>query len=194
MKRHLLSPRPSLEDSTGRKQAGGFHSLTGALRCARLALLTALSLVLFAAEAAFPPPMPFPGAKLGLANVVTVMALFRLSARETALMLFARILLSALFSGNAGALLFSLSGGTACLAGCLLLRKTFPFCPFWLVSAAGGVLHNMGQLVAAAAAVQTAGLLAYLPFLTVAGALCGTLTGVLAQLLIRRLARAVPFF
>ena len=86
---------------------------------ARLALLTALSLILFAAEMALPAPIPVPGAKLGLANVVTVWALYHCTARETLLVLLARILLGALLSGNAGALIFSLSGGLLCLAGTL---------------------------------------------------------------------------
>ena len=148
---------------------------------ARLALLTALSLILFAAEMALPAPIPVPGAKLGLANVVTVWALYHCTAKETLLVLLARILLGALLSGNAGALVFSLSGGLLCLAGTLPLRRVIPERRLWLCSAAGGALHNVGQLAAAIAVTKTAGLLSYLPFLLVSGIVCGSLTGQIAQ-------------
>ena len=85
------------------------------------------------------------------------------------LVLLARILLGALLTGNAAALIFSLSGGMFCLAGTLPLRRVIPERRLWLCSAAGGALHNVGQLAAAIAVTQTAGLLSYLPFLLVSG-------------------------
>ena len=115
----------------------------------RLALLTALALLLFTVESALPPPVPIPGVKLGLANVVTVWALYHCSAAQTALVLFARVLLASFFSGAASALLFSLAGGILCLCGSLGFRHLAPHAPMWLTSALGGALHNLGQLAAA---------------------------------------------
>ena len=98
----------------------------------RLALLTALALLLFTVESALPPPVPIPGVKLGLANVVTVWALYHCSAAQTALVLFARVLLASFFSGAASALLFSLAGGILCLCGSLAFRHLSPHTPMWL--------------------------------------------------------------
>lgn len=153
----------------------------------RLTLLTALSLILFTAEMALPAPIPVPGAKLGLANVITVWALYHCTARETLLVLLARILLGALFSGNAGALIFSLSGGLLCLAGTLPLRHVISERRLWLCSAAGGMLHNAGQLAAAVIMTNTTELLSYLPFLMLSGIVCGMLTGQIAQQISARL-------
>ncbi|MGN0837878.1 MAG: Gx transporter family protein [Pyramidobacter sp.] len=147
----------------------------------RLALLTALSLVLFAVELALPSPVPVPGVKLGLANVVTVWALYYCTAGQTLMVLTARILLSALITGNAAALIFSFSGGLLSLAGGLLLKKAVPEKRLWLTSALCGVLHNCGQIAAAILVTSAPDLISYLPFLIVAGIVCGALTGQIAQ-------------
>ncbi len=147
----------------------------------RLALLTSLSLILFVVEMALPAPIPVPGVKLGLANVITVWAIYRCTPGETALILIARILLGGLITGNAMALVFSLSGGLCCLAGGLALKKIIPARRMWLNSALCGVLHNAGQIAAAIAITGTAELISYLPFLIVSGIVCGCITGQIAQ-------------
>lgn len=147
----------------------------------RLALLTALALILFTVEMALPAPVPVPGVKLGLANVVTVWALYHCSAAETALVLLARVLLAGLITGNGAALIFSLSGGLCCLAGGLALKKIIPANRMWLNSALCGVLHNAGQIAAAVAISGTKDLISFLPFLTVSGIVCGSITGQIAQ-------------
>ncbi|MGI6074999.1 MAG: Gx transporter family protein [Pyramidobacter sp.] len=146
----------------------------------RLALLTALSLILFVVEMALPAALPVPGAKLGLANVVTVWAVYFCTPVQAFLVLTARILLSALITGNAAALLFSFCGGMLSLAGGLLLKKAIPPARLWLTSALCGVLHNCGQIAAAAFATSTPALFSYLPFLVVSGIVCGALTGQIA--------------
>ena len=153
----------------------------------RLALLTALSLLLFTVESALPPPVPIPGVKLGLANVITVWALYHCSVAQTALVLFARVLLASFFSGMASALLFSLTGGLLCLCGSFAFRKIVPNAPMWLTSACGGALHNLGQLATAVFVAKSAALWSYLPFLLLAGLICGTLTGAIARLVSSRL-------
>ena len=157
----------------------------------RLALLTTLSLLLFTVEGAFPPPVPIPGVKLGLANVVTVWALYHGTAAQTALVLASRVLLSALFSGGASALLFSACGGALCLLGMLPLRRVVPKKRMWLTSACGGMLHNIGQLGAAVFAAGSDALWSYLPFLLAAGLICGSLTGAAAAALSARLERVL---
>ncbi len=150
-------------------------------RLTRGALLTAVSLILFTIEAQIPYPFPVPGIKLGLANVVTVYAVYTLSAREASLILLARILIAGLFAGNG-----SLSGGVLCIAGMLLLRKVISEDNMWLASVFGAMLHNTGQLAAAVAVTQTAAVLWYAPFLLLAGCMAGAFTGAVAQLVAKR--------
>lgn len=114
-----------------------------------MALLTGLSLVLFVIEMQVPPPLPLPGVKIGLANVVTVYAVFRFRPGEALMILLARIFLAAVFAGQAASLLYSLAGGLLCLAGMLCLRRLFSLSRLWLCSLIGAVLHNTGQLAAA---------------------------------------------
>ena len=97
-----------------------------ARKLARLALLTAVALSLFVVELQLPDLFPIPGAKLGLANIITVYALYRCRAGEAAMVLAARILLGGLLGGRGIAILYSAAGGAACFAGMLLLKRADP--------------------------------------------------------------------
>ncbi len=156
-------------------------------RLTTLALFATLSLAVYAAESALPPPVPIPGVKLGLANIITLVVLMRYSARDALLVLLTRILLSALFFGQAVSLLYSLAGGLLCLLGMtltrLLLQGHFP--P--LISIVGALCHNAGQLAAAYVLTATVGVLSYLPFLLLSGILTGLFTGLCAAFTLRRL-------
>ncbi|MBR4554738.1 MAG: Gx transporter family protein [Ruminococcus sp.] len=156
-------------------------------KLAVLALLTAASLILFVIELNFPTLAPVPGIKLGLANIITVYAVYSFTAGETAMVLAVRILLGALIAGEPFTLIFSFSGGLLCLAGMLLLRKVIDKKHIWVCSVLGAVLHNVGQLTAAFFVMNTSAVLAYAPFLLAAGCLAGALTGFAAQFVISRL-------
>lgn len=91
-----------------------------------MALLTGLALILFVIEMQVPPLVSLPGVKMGLANVVTVYAVYRFRAEEAVLILLARILLAAFFAGQAAAFLYSLCGGLFCITGMLLLKRLIP--------------------------------------------------------------------
>ena len=152
-----------------------------ARRLTRAALLTAIALTIFLAEAQLPPPVPIPGIKLGLANIVTVYAMFVLGPRDTLLILLSRIFLGAVFSGQMMTLLYSLGGGLLSYFALLLLRR--------VSSPLSAVCHNLGQLLAAAAIAKSWVVLVYLPYLVLAGLITGTLTGLCAQLVVGRLSR-----
>lgn len=156
-------------------------------RMTELALLTALSLIIFVIELQLPALAPIPGMKLGLANIITVCAVYRFSAGEVSMLLLARILLSAMFTGNVTALIYSLSGGALCLCGMLLLRHIIPVKFIPLCSVFGAVFHNIGQVAAAVAVMGTWTVIAYLPFLLVSGCIAGAFTGLCAGLVLRRL-------
>lgn len=157
-----------------------------ARKLTELALLTAVALILFAVELRLPNLLPIPGVKLGLANVVTVYAVYRYRPREAALILVARVLLGSLFAGSALTLLYSLAGSLLCLAGMLPLRRVMPERLLWLCSVLGAVLHNLGQMAVAVLVTSTPAIAGYLPLLLVAGCIAGAFTGLCAQLLVAR--------
>lgn len=152
-----------------------------------LALLTALALIIFVVELRIPPVAPIPGLKLGLANIITVFAVYRFSALECALVLLSRILLGSFFAGSMLTMVYSLSGGVLCLLGMLLLRRIIDRHHMWVCSILGAVLHNIGQTAAAVVMMQSRAVIAYLPFLLCSGCVAGLFTGICAQNVINRL-------
>lgn len=160
-----------------------------ARRLSRDAMLTALALALSYVESFFPPLLPLPGVKLGLANIVTLFALDALGAADALCVLLARCLLGALFAGNASALLFSLLGGLSAFAVMAALRATHRVSVFG-VSIGGAAAHNSGQVAAAMLVLGNAAPLNYLPFLLLVSLLSGTFTGFAASLLSSALQKA----
>ena len=158
-------------------------------RLTRLALLTAVALVLFLVEAAIPPLVPIPGVKLGLANIITLVVFYLYGRRDALLVLLARIFLAALFSGQLLMLCFSASGGLLCYAVCALLYRHVPLKRLWLLSMIGAVCHNIGQILAAVLVLGTADVLWYLPVLVLSGLVSGCFTGLVASALLTRLPR-----
>ena len=156
-------------------------------RITRLALLTALALILFTVEAQIPPPVPIPGVKLGLANIITVYAMFRFGPRDTLLILLTRVLLGSFVTGAVSALIFSLSGGLLCYLVMLALRRVLTERQIWVCGVIGAVAHNTGQILACVAVYQTTAVLAYLPPLLLSGIVTGLFTGLAATYLLKRL-------
>ena len=161
----------------------------GVGRLTRLALLTAIALTIFMVEAQLPVVTVVPGIKLGLANIVTVYAMFTFGPGDTLMMLAGRIFLGAVFSGQMMTLIYSAAGGILSWCVLLLLRRLLDRRQIWLCSPVAGVFHNLGQLLAAAAVMKTWTVLAYLPYLILAGIIAGLFTGVAAQALMNRLER-----
>ncbi|WP_124098422.1 Gx transporter family protein [Ruminococcus sp. Marseille-P6503] len=158
-----------------------------AKRLAQLGLLTTISLIIFIIELRIPNIAPIPGMKLGLANIVTVYAVYRCTAKETALILFTRIIFGSIFAGSMLTLFFSLGGGILCLLGMLLLKRAIDVKHIWVCSILGAVLHNIGQIAVAAVVMRTAAVISYLPFLLISGCAAGLFTGICAQILVARI-------
>lgn len=156
------------------------------------ALLAAVALTLFIVELQIPAPVPIPGVKLGLANIVTVMALFLLTPLDAFAILCVRILLGSFFAGNFMALLYSAVGGALCFAVMLGMRKIVSARQVWVCSVVGAIAHNVGQMAVALAVTQTKELIVYLPVLLVSGILAGLFTGLAAQFLIDRTKPILP--
>ena len=156
-------------------------------KISRLGLLTAIALILFIVELRIPNLVPIPGVKLGLANIVTIFALYRYKPSETALILIARILLGSIFSGNMSSMIYGISGAILCFAGMIFLCKIVPEKYMWIASILGAVLHNIGQTIAAVILMGTFSVIAYLPFLMLSGCIAGLFTGLCASFLTSRL-------
>lgn len=157
-----------------------------ARRLTACALLTAVALTIFVAESQIPLPFPLPGMKLGLANVVTVYAMFALGPGDTLMIFLSRIVLGSLFAGGS-TLPYSLAGGLCCYLIMLLLRKLLTERQLWVCGAISAIFHNLGQIGMAILITRTPALIAYLPFLLVMGVPAGAFTGLAAQLLLARL-------
>lgn len=144
---------------------------------ARQGMLLALALCLSWLETMLPLGMfiPLPGVKLGLANVVTLAALYLLDVPGALSLTALRCLLGAALGGGWTALLLSLSGGMLSAAAMAAVRR-LPILSIYGVSLLGAACHGLGQLAAACLLSASPGLLAYLPFLLLAGILTGVAT------------------
>ena len=154
-------------------------------RIAYRGCLLALALVLSYLESLIPVFYGIPGLRIGLANIVTVYALYNLGAIDACFISAGRILLSALLFGNVTTMLYSLAGAAFSLT-VMLLAKPIPKLSSMGVSILGGLFHNIGQVVAAAFLLKTGGILSYLTVLLPVGAIAGALIGILAGILINR--------
>ena len=159
----------------------------GTRRITLLALLTAIALTIFMIEAQLPVLVPIQGVKLGLANIITVYAVFVLGPGDALLILCARVFLGAVFSGQMMTLLYSMGGGLLAWLAMVGLRKLLTRKQIWLCSPVAAVFHNIGQLLVAAGVMKTWAVMAYLPYLLLSGIITGLFTGLCAQFLIGRL-------
>lgn len=161
-------------------------------KLALMALLTAIALTIFMIESQLPPPVPVPGVKLGLANIITLMTMLLLGRKEAGAVLTVRIIMGAVFSGSPASLLYSAAGGfLAYIVMCLTVNR-FSEKQLWIVSALAGVAHNAGQLFSCVLIVQTPGVLAYGPILAASGVISGCFIGFAAMYLLKALRKMKP--
>ena len=154
----------------------------------RMALLTAVAVVLGYIEHLIPMPGGIPGIKLGLANTVLLYAIYLLDAKSAFLLMVLKVGLSGLMYGGVSAMMFSFGGGLCSLVlVMMLLMKKLGGVSIIGVSVVGAVFHNVGQTAVAAFMVNTAALMGYVPFLLVAAVVTGVLTGVAAKYAIQGL-------
>lgn len=150
----------------------------------KLSLFTALASIIFIVELQLPNLCPIPGIKLGLANIITIYAVYCFKPTEVILIVTARIFIGTIFSGNFSAIIYSLSGAFLCLAGMLFIKNIIPVKYIWLCSIIGGMLHNIGQITAAIIIMRTLAVMSYLPLLICSGTIAGTFTGICAWFII----------
>lgn len=157
-----------------------------AKRMAQYALLTALAMALGWLESLIPlaGAVP-PGVKLGLTNLVVIFALYRMGPRDAAAISLVRVVLVSFTFGNSYSFAYSLAGAALSLIVMTLLKRSGHFSLLG-VSVAGGVSHNVAQILVAMAVLETSRLVWYLPALLVSGVAAGVCVGAAGALIVRR--------
>ena len=161
-------------------------------KTAYLGLFLAIALVCSYIETLIPFNFGIPGVKLGLTNIVVVLILYTLGPREAFGVSMLRIVLVGILFGNLFSICYSLSGGILSFLVMLFLKK-LDHLSCISVSVAGGISHNIGQILVAALIVHNFNILFYIPVLLIAGLITGLLIGILAQELIVRLSGRFDF-
>lgn len=155
-------------------------------KTAYLGLFLALALICSYIESLIPFYFGIPGVKLGLTNLVVVMMLYCIGAKEALLISMMRIVLAGFMFGNMFSILYSLAGGILSFLIMYLLKR-YTRLRIISVSAAGGVSHNIGQLIVAALVVENYNIFYYAAVLVIAGIITGIVIGIIAQEVILRL-------
>jgi len=155
-------------------------------RVAYFGVFTALALIFSYVETLIPFNLGIPGVKLGLANLIIVVALYKMRLSEAYLLSVVRVLLAGFIFGNYFSIIYSLAGGLLSLTVMALLKKWGGF-SLQGISIAGGVFHNIGQLIVAAVVVETFSVTYYFPVLLIAGLLTGLVIGIVAEMMLKRL-------
>lgn len=154
-----------------------------------IGLLVAQALVLHIFERAIPVPFVTPGAKLGLANLITVIALYTLkSKKDVFLVLFLRLTLGTMFGGNLSSFMYSASGGILSFLAMVFVKEIMKDKVSIIgVSATGAVFHNIGQLIIASMLVKNIGVMLYLPVLSSIGIITGIFVGISGNYIVNHL-------
>ncbi|MCR5485576.1 MAG: Gx transporter family protein [Clostridiales bacterium] len=155
------------------------------------ALLTALSLIIFILEAQIPSPVPVPGIKLGLANIITLVAVSLIGKRDAGIILLLRIILGSVFAGTPVSFIYSMAGGICCYLVICLFYRFLNGNRLWALSVFGAAAHNLGQLVVASFIMGSTAVFWYIPALLLSAIITGTFTGLCACFTINRIKKGV---
>lgn len=150
------------------------------------ALMTALAMVLSYLESLVPLSFAVPGVKMGLPNIVIVFALYKMGFRPACVISLVRVVLVSILFGNVFSMVYSLAGAVLSLGAMWLLKKSGKFSSVG-VSVAGGLAHNVGQIIVAIFVLQTGGLIWYLPALCVSGTIAGICIGIVGGIMVKRI-------
>lgn len=153
------------------------------------ALMAALALIFSYIEVLIPFNFGIPGIKLGIANLVIIVALYYLGTRYALLINVIRILIGGLLFSGVFGMLYSMAGALLSMLVMVLVKKCGLFSVTG-VSMAGGVAHNLGQLLVAAFLVSNLKIFVYFPVLVISGVVSGAVIGILAYLVLKKLPAA----
>lgn len=154
-------------------------------KVATLGLTIALAMIMSYIEALVPLSFAVPGIKMGLANIVIIFVLYKIGTKEAILVSLIRVILVSLLFSNAMAMAYSIAGAVLSLLVMWILKKTDKFSVIG-VSVAGGIMHNVGQIIMAVILLGTEQIALYLPVLIITGTATGVVIGIVAGLVINR--------
>lgn len=169
----------------------GFTVKHSAKKVAVLALLTALSLIVFLIENLF-PPLFFPGAKMGLANIFSFAALIMFSPVEAFIVVALRTLLGAIFAGNMSQILYSFTGGVVSMTiSSVLMYTAYPRISVMAVSVIAAVAHNITQILVYSLLFMSTLMFVYMPYFALLGILSGAIVGGVTMLVFRGVPQSI---
>ena len=154
-------------------------------KIATSALMIALAMILSLVESQIPSFFPIPGIKLGLANIAVIFALYRLSIKDAIVVSLIRVVVVSTLFGTSLTLAYSLSGAVLSLLIMVLLKKSDRFSIVG-VSVAGGISHNIGQIIMAIILMHNSVISYYLPFLIISGIVTGVVIGLVSAKIVER--------
>ena len=154
-------------------------------KVAMLGLTIALAMIMSYIEALVPLSFAVPGIKMGLANIVIIFVLYKISTKEAILVSLIRVILVSLLFSNIMAMAYSIAGAVLSLSVMWVLKKTDKFSVVG-VSIAGGIMHNVGQIIMAVILLGTEQITLYLPVLIITGTATGVVIGIVSGLVINR--------
>ena len=161
-------------------------------KVAFLGLFIALAFVMSYIEFLLPINIGIPGAKIGLANLVIVVALFCIGKKDAFILSAIRVLLVGLTFGNMAMTIYSFAGAALSYVAMLIAQRTKKLSVTG-VSVTGGIFHNVGQIIVAMLIMETGGLVFYLPFLLIIGTVSGVVIGVISSMIIERIQKSLRF-
>ena len=160
------------------RRASGMTALCG--------VLIALAMVLSYIESLIPISFAVPGIKLGLANIVTIIALIKLGFKPAIIISIGRVLLSGLLFGNPATIMYSMAGALLSILVMFVIRK-LKLLSITGTSVCGAIAHNVGQLMVAAIVIENTKIFYYLAILSVSGIIAGIFIGILAGIIINNI-------
>ncbi len=160
-----------------------------------IGLLVSQALALYTIESMIPVPFIAPGAKLGLANLITVISLYTLnSKKDVFLVIILRLLLSTMFGGSLSTFMYGVAGAILSYLVMICVKELGKDKVSIIgVSASGALFHNVGQLIVASAIVQNIAIMLYLPILSIAGVGTGIFVGITANFIVKHMSK-LPYF
>lgn len=161
-------------------------SASATRRIATAGLMAALALIFSYIEVLIPFNFGIPGIKLGIANLVIIVALYYLNGKYALVINLVRIFIAGLLFSGVFGIIYSLAGCLLSFITMILLKRTGLFSVTG-VSIAGGVMHNLGQILIAAVVVGNIRVFVYFPFLVISGVITGAIIGIVAYLILKRL-------
>ena len=154
-------------------------------KLAQLAIAISFALILSFIESRIPAFVAIPGVKVGLANIAVIFMLYRLGVKEAIVVSLIRVVLVAILFGSLVSMFYSICGAILSLAVMIALKRLTPLREV-AVSVSGGVMHNIGQIIAASILLETNVVLYYLPFLLLSGTIAGVVIGVISAILVKK--------